>query len=139
VQAQAFLDSSAAGRQAVVDAVSGCENGNVSAAAAIAGLQEGVRNREYVRDGLRQIRVSDAYQLFVAMDEAMSYSIEADYAYQNWVTQVGCFPQDADVYPEHARGDQISQSASAAKRNFLSQWNPLAAQYGLRQYAESEI
>ncbi len=139
MQAQAFLDSSAAGRQAVVDAVSGCENGNVSAAAAIAGLQEGVRNREYVRDGLRQIRVSDAYQLFVAMDEAMSYSIEADYAYQNWVTQVGCFPQDADVYPEHARGDQISQSASAAKRNFLSQWNPLAAQYGLRQYAESEI
>jgi hypothetical protein len=59
------------------------------------------------------------------------YSAAADDFYVRWGdNQSGCLGQAGDDEAK-ATGDRYSVKATAAKKSFLSLWNPIAARYGL--------
>lgn len=135
-RAEGFLSQSAQGRSAVQSGVSACRNGSVSEA--LSGLQEGKANRRLILDGLSDVNIAGFESLFRDMQTAMLLSIEADDLYQEWVRYTECFYElDSSVYLSQA--DAKSGEATAAKERFVAAWNPVAQQYGLRQFNAGQI
>jgi hypothetical protein len=65
---------------------------------------------------------------------ALKYSAQADRAFVRWGQSPGC-GKDGN----YRDGMRYSRSASATKRQFVGDWNPLAASYGLPQLREPDI
>jgi hypothetical protein len=96
-------------------------------------------DRKQQIDALDNIDVSalpDGGSLRDILLKALNYSLEADQAFARWgdAEQSGC--EEDDNYND---GANYSQSATAMKRQFVSEWNPLAVTYGLPKYQEPQI
>ena len=101
-------------------------------------------NRQSILDRLASLDAPNARtaQVESLLQSSMSHSIAADIHYRDWLNSVqntsfdSCsLPQTTDFSLAQAEDRQ----ASAAKQAFVSAFNPLAAQFGLRTWSESEI
>ncbi len=136
IGAQQYLEVSAQGREAVQQGVAACYDADPSRA--LSGLQIGKVNRQEILNGLSGVNIPGFQSLFVDMQRAMELSIEADDLYQEWVRSTGCsFGLESNFYKQQA--DATSGEATAAKRRFVDAWNPVARQYGLRQFSDEDI
>jgi hypothetical protein len=75
------------------------------------------------------------------LTQAWQASIAADQAYATWATDEvsqGCVPNDTSD-PGHQETTVPNQNATKYKTAFASQWNPIAAQYGLTQYQQGQL
>ena len=67
---------------------------------------------------------------------ALSYSLKADQAFVRWGDNQGSGCREDGDYAE---GLSFSRNATAAKKQFVSMWNPVARTYGLPEYREPDI
>ena len=130
-----LLNSSAAARQAVEDAVSqvqACAN----LPSAVSHLQGVVNDRstEYIQaSALLTSALPDGAAVRSDLIAALGYSLTADRAYLAWAQQqlaAGC--TSAAQSNAYAAAKSADQQADAAKQAFARVWNPVAAQYDVQ-------
>ncbi|WP_229074266.1 hypothetical protein [Actinoplanes sp. DH11] len=129
-----LLDGSGRDRQKVIRAVedvAGCDRPGRAATA----LDEAAAGRAALLTrlgGLRTDGLPDGAQLRAELGEALAHSREADEAYAQWaraVSRNGC--GSSSMNGDHRdRGDAASKDATAAKKRFVTLWNPTAVRYG---------
>jgi hypothetical protein len=94
------------------------------------------KGRDQQVDALENVDVSDlrnGRSIRDTLVKALKYSFQADQAFVRW-GEAGCGTDD-----NYADGMRYSKSATATKRQFITQWNPVAAAYGLPEYEEQQI
>jgi photosystem II stability/assembly factor-like uncharacterized protein len=113
------------GHQRLDDSITGYRDGWMSGGEAARGLQAVIDNRTSVLNQVEGIAVPDdprARKCSAALIDSMEASLAADACYLAWAEGSGSIG-DATPY---------DISAGKAKKRFVSAYNPLAAQYGLR-------
>jgi hypothetical protein len=83
--------------------------------------------------------IAQGEQLRSMLKEALGYSLAADRSFVPWAQAVqgtGCNGGGQGHYDEAQRQ---SKNASESKGRFLGAWNPVAAQYGLRNRSSNDI
>ena len=113
------------GHQKLDDSITGYRDGWMSGGEAARGLQAVIDNRTSVLNQVKGIAVPDdpqARKCSAALIDSMEASLNADACYLAWAEGSGSIG-DATPY---------DISAGQAKKRFVSAYNPLAAQYGLR-------
>jgi hypothetical protein len=139
----ALLDSSAADRQKVVDAVrsiAACE----SVADAGTALETAAANRDALvsrLDSLTVDLVDGGREAVAELRTAWQHSAEADRAFAQWASSAEGCTTAADVKQNGAYDSGVSHSeqATAAKKAFIRQWDLIAGQYGLSPRDETGI
>ena len=79
--------------------------------------------------------------LLTDLTKAWQASIAADQDYARWATDEsgqGCVTGDTSD-PAYQAAVTPNNQATANKTAFASEWNPIAAEYGLRQYTASQL
>jgi hypothetical protein len=127
-----------AGVQPALDRIAACEADETQ----LAMLRHAAAVRRELINGLRVMDLSalpNAETLRKRLTALWLYSAAADDFYVRWGdNQLGCFGEAADDEAK-ATGDRYSVKATAAKKAFLSLWNPIAAEYGLDQRDQAQI
>ena len=82
-------------------------------------------------------------QLVSTLTSAWQNSADSDSSYASWGTDEldrlnGCVPNDT-VDASYVAAQTTDANASAAKQQFIGQWNPIATQYGLPQLTADQI
>jgi hypothetical protein len=140
----ALLKQSNSARNLVVAATSMVGDCTEAPSQGIQELQQAITIRNSVLSGIRQVSVSDLpgggsnSQL---LQQAMEASVTADANFVGWMNDIAashCPVATANDGPYQA-AVSASQQATAAKLQFVSWWNPIASQYGLATYAESDL
>jgi len=75
------------------------------------------------------------------LTKAWQASITADQAYAKWANDEftqGCVPNDT-TDPGYEATNTPNLEATQYKTAFVSEWNPVAAQYGLTQYQQGQL
>ena len=75
------------------------------------------------------------------LTKAWQASITADQAYAKWANDEftqGCVPNDT-TDPGYEATNAPNLEATRYKTAFVSEWNPIAAQYGLTQYQQGQL
>lgn len=139
----ALLDSSAADRQQVVDAVravAAC--GSVSDARTA--LDEAADSRESLvsrLDTLPVDLVDGGPDAVAELRTAWRQSAEADRAFADWAASADDCASADDVARDGSYDSGVNHSARAteAKEAFIARWNVIAGEYGLASRAETGI
>jgi hypothetical protein len=79
--------------------------------------------------------------LITDLTSAWQASIAADQAYAKWAKDEiaqGCVPNDT-TDPGYLATETPNTNATRYKTAFVTQWNPIAAQYGLTQYQQGQL
>ncbi|MBG0815985.1 hypothetical protein [Planomonospora sp. ID82291] len=91
-------------------------------------------------DGLPVDALDGGAALKERLAEALGASLSADERFLAWATgQDGDCREGSTEGADYRDGLSFSEQATAAKKRFLTLWNPLAARYGLPERAEHEI
>lgn len=138
----ALLDQSVAARSGVqpaLDDIAACAGSNDDLSA----LDHAATTREDLEDQLDSVdfaAISGGSRLRSALAHVLRVSAAADRAYEAWGQDVsGCAGQADQSDSNKQEGDADSRQATAAKKAFLRQWNPLAQRYGLQTRKQSDI
>jgi hypothetical protein len=105
-------------------------------------LQSAINVRTQVLGQLGSLNTSALPASLVdSLRNAEQLSVQADDAYQTWAESLeGYFcTGSADLTADFHTGDAYSQQATAAKSDFVNQWNPIAAKYGLATRRASDL
>ncbi|MCD9194410.1 hypothetical protein [Streptomyces albireticuli] len=141
----ALLTRSAADREKVTAAVSAVDS--CASPASVAAAEEALDAAAIRRDGL----VSDLSRLPLdALPDARSaaadlraawrHSADADRAFARWAADAaGCSPGDVPRGSAFTRAAGSSELATAAKKEFLRKWTPIATRYGLPARDDTRI
>jgi tRNA A-37 threonylcarbamoyl transferase component Bud32 len=138
----ALLNSSAATRKALHDAVSEISNcTNLSGATEQIQNAVGQRNTEYSQaSALSASALANGSAVKSDLITALRTSLDADRDYLTWAEQQlnsGCVsPTQSSDYTDAYNADQL---ANAAKQAFVQVWNPVAARYGAQQKSADSI
>ena len=91
--------------------------------------------------GLQVDALPDGDQIKQSLVTALTYSLQADQSFASWAASIdpGTCQPPAPQGPDYAAADSASQQATAAKTQFLTLWQPIAAQYSLPVPAEGDI
>jgi alpha-tubulin suppressor-like RCC1 family protein len=139
---ETHLRQLASGRTRLRNALAGVFNCSLSPRAAGVQVAAVTRNREGIlaRLNAQPAPTAQAAQILVRLRRALSHSIAADRAYEAWLRYLDGQPRcstrrNADLNAAQ-RQDRL---ATAAKRRFVSAFNPLARRLGLRTWSASEF
>ena len=136
-----LLNQSASGRVELVRALTDATNCSIYPEEASGRVASVADNRQSLLEqlGSLQTPTPEAARVATLLQAALSHSIEADRHYRDWLASLagsGCpLPQTSDY--SLARSED--GPASAAKREFVAAFNPLARKFHRRTWSESEI
>jgi len=143
-----YLAQSAAARAEVSHATEGVQNCTEDPTAALTPIRAGLAIRQGIAGNLKNIDlsgVSGGTQLLANLRAAINDSVNADQAFVAWVMDVEAAnaqggqgqPSACSQYQSDSNWQAANVASTAAtndKTQFVSEWNPLAATYGLKQY-----
>jgi len=144
-QLAAAVRQSSAARSITVNATGGVANCTIRTGAGIAMMNQSIRTREAALSavsGLSGESVPGGPALISNLVRAMNYSISADQRFIAWMRHAGaagtCPAQQAGD-PAWDAGLRLSELAMNEKYQFVGEWNPLAAQFGLPAYSALDV
>ena len=139
---ESFLNQSTSGRAAIVSALGAAMNCSTYPEQAANRVASVVQNRQGLLDQLAGVPAptAQAARIVSLLRGSLSHSIAADRHYGDWLSSLSgtsnCpLPQTGDYNLARAEDAQ----ASAAKREFIAAFNPLASKLHRRTWSESEI
>ena len=136
-----LLSSSAATRKALQGAVSKARD-CTDLSSAVSQIQNAVnqRNAEYNQaSALSTSALADGTIVKTDLTVALRSSLDADRDYLAWAQQLKLGCAAATQSSAYNAAYQADQLANAAKEAFIQVWNPVAAQYGIRQESPGSI
>lgn len=137
-----LLNAAGAARGKVGTAVGQLQACQMDPATAAQDLQSAINVREQVLNQLLTLNTSALPPALVAgLHNAEQLSVQADESYQSWAATLegsDC-TGSADLTSDFQAADSYSQQATAAKTDFVNQWNPIAAKYGLATRQASDL
>jgi len=136
-----LLSSSAATRKALQGAVSKARD-CTDLSSAVSQIQNAVnqRNAEYNQaSALSTSALADGTIVKTDLTVALRSSLDADRDYLAWAQQLKLGCAAATQSSAYNAAYQADQQANAAKEAFIQVWNPVAAQYGIRQESPGSI
>ena len=136
-----LLSSSAATRKALQGAVSKARD-CTDLSSAVSQIQNAVnqRNAEYNQaSALSTSALADGTIVKTDLTAALRSSLDADRDYLAWAQQLKLGCAAATQSSAYNAAYQADQQANAAKEAFIQVWNPVAAQYGIRQESPGSI
>jgi len=136
-----LLSSSAATRKALQGAVSKARD-CTDLSSAVSQIQNAViqRNAEYNQaSALSTSALADGTIVKTDLTAALRSSLDADRDYLAWAQQLKLGCAAATQSSAYNAAYQADQLANAAKEAFIQVWNPVAAQYGIRQESPGSI
>jgi hypothetical protein len=141
----ALLEQSSASRGQVAAAVQGTAACSLDPGQAAATFGAAAQARQSVLASVTAVDLTglaEGPQLKALLQQALQHSAEADRHFQTWAQGLsadGCDRARVTKSTEFAAADAASGRATAAKNAFVAAWNPVAARYGLRQWAAGDI
>jgi hypothetical protein len=143
-----YLAQSATARAEVSQATEGVQNCTEDPASALTPIETGLAIRQGIAGNLKNIDLSGVAggaQLLTNLRAAINDSVNADQAFVAWVMDVEAAnaqggqgqPTACSQYQSDSNWQAANVASTAAtndKTQFVSEWNPLAATYGLKQY-----
>jgi hypothetical protein len=139
-----YLAQSALVRPGIQAAIISVQNCSESPAAGEAALQQAIKTRQDILNGLRTLSVAglpNGQKLASTLTTAAQDSIAADKDYQRWMidfaksgTPCGSDPSQDSNY---AAAVNASAAATTAKNDFVNIWNPMAPHYGQPTYSST--
>jgi hypothetical protein len=141
----ALLEQSNSSRGQVAAAAQGLAACSLDAQQAAATFGAAAQARQTVLTSAAALDVTglaEGPQLKGSLEQALQPSVEADRHFQAWAQQLaasGCTPGHTTQSAEFAAANDASGRATAGKNAFVGAWNPVAARYGLRQWAAGDI
>ena len=138
-----LLAQSASDRSAITSAVSDVNKCGSNLSGDVSTFQQATSSRQGLLGKLTQLPDSSALpaQLIQDLTGAWQASQQADKDFAAWANDEntnGCTPNDSgDAGYQAANGPD--NQATTDKQAFVSQWNPIASQYGLPTYQWNEI
>ena len=144
-QLAAAVQQSSAARRITVNATGGVANCTIGTGAGIAMMNQSIRTREAALSevsGLSGASVPGGPALISNLVRAMNYSISADQRFIAWMRHAGAAgtcPAQQNGDPAWDAGLRLSELAMNEKYEFVSAWNPLAAQFGLPAYSALNV
>ena len=144
-QLAAAVQQSSAARRITVNATGGVGNCTVGTGAGIAMMNQSIRTRQAALSEVSSLSgsaVPGGPALISDLVQAMNYSISADHHFITWMRHAGSAgtcpaPQNGD--PAWDAGMRLSGLAMTQKSRFVTGWNPLATQFGLRTYTAYDV
>ena len=144
-QLAAVVRQSSAARRITVNATGGVGNCTVGTGAGIAMMNQSIRTRQAALSEVSSLSggaVPGGPALISDLVQAMNYSISADHHFITWMRHAGSAgtcpaPQNGD--PAWDAGMRLSGLAMTRKSRFVTGWNPLATQFGLRTYTAYDV
>jgi serine/threonine-protein kinase len=139
-----LLAQNAGARNIVVNATQGVQNCTQSPTSGTGQLQSAINTRNSILSQLGSLPVDSlpsGSQLVSSLGSAMRSSVTSDQDYVGWMGDVaaqGC-PLSTATDASYQAATAASSQATAAKQSFVSQWNPIAAQFGLQQYSDTDL
>ncbi len=138
-----LLSQSATDRSAISSAVSDVNNCGPNLAADASAFQQAASSRQRLLGKLAQLPGSSALpaQLVQDLTGAWQSSRQADQDFAAWANDEntnGCTPNDSSDANFQAATAPDNQ-ATTDKKAFVSEWTPIASQYGLRAYQWDQI
>jgi hypothetical protein len=144
-QLAAAVQQSSAARRITVNATGGVANCTIGTGAGIAMMNQSIRTREAALSevsGLSGDSVPGGPALISNLVRAMNYSISADHRFIAWMRHAGAAgtcPAQQTGDPAWDAGLRLSELATNEKYQFVGEWNPLAAQFGLPAYSALNV
>jgi len=144
-QLAAAVQQSSAARRITVNATGGVANCTIGTGAGIAMMNQSIRTREAALSdvsGLSGDSVPGGPALISNLVRAMNYSISADHRFIAWMRHAGAAgtcPAQQTGDPAWDAGLRLSELAMDEKYQFVGEWNPLAAQFGLPAYSALDV
>ncbi len=148
----AILQESSAGRRQVTAAINGVRNScSVAPADADASLTDIIANRQSVLARAHALTTPDAAGEAAKSDlvQALSASLEANQGYQRWLesalasnpgaSPAGCPGGVVATDSNYDAATAASTRATAAKQQFVSAYNPIAAEAGLATWTSDQF
>jgi len=143
-----YLAQSATARSEVSQATEGVQNCTEDPTTALTPIKAGLAIRQGIAGNLNNIDlsgVSGGPQLLASLKAAINDSVTADEAFVAWVMDVQASdaqggqgqPSACSQYQSDSNWQAANVASTAAtndKTQFVSEWNPVAAAYGLTQY-----
>jgi hypothetical protein len=108
-------------------------------------MNQSIRTREAAlseMSGLSGQSVPGGPALISNLVRAMNYSISADQRFIAWMRHAGAAgtcPAQQNGDPAWDAGLRLSELAMNEKYQFVGEWNPLAAQFGLPAYSALSV
>ncbi|HWC37416.1 MAG TPA: serine/threonine-protein kinase [Acidimicrobiales bacterium] len=139
-----LLAQNAGARNIVVNATQGVQNCTQSPASGANQLQSAISTRNSILNQLGSVPVDSlpsGSQMVSALGAAMRSSVTSDQDYIAWMGDVaaqGC-PLSTATDASFQAATAASSQATSAKQSFVSLWNPIAAQFGLQQYNDTDL
>ena len=139
-----LLTQNTGARNLVVNATQGVQNCTQSPASGTSALQSAISTRNSILSQLGSISVGalpSGPQMVSALGDAMRSSVSSDQDYVAWMGDVaaqGC-PLSTASDASFQAATAASTQATAAKQSFVGLWNPVAAQFGLQQYSDTDL
>lgn len=143
-----YLAQSATARSEVSQATQGVQNCTEDPTTALIPIKAGLAIRQGIAGNLNNIDlsgVSGGAQLLASLKAAINDSVTADEAFVAWVMDVQAAdaqggqgqPSACSQYQSDSNWQAANVASTAAtndKTQFVGEWNPVAATYGLTQY-----
>src|SRR5262249_50644332 len=144
-QLAAVVRQSSAARRITVNATGGVGNCTVGTGAGIAMMNQSIRTRQAALSEVSSLSgdaVPGGPALISDLVQAMNFSISADHHFIAGMRHAGSAgscpaPQNGD--PAWDAGMRLSGLAMTRKSRFVTGWNPLATQFGLRTYTAYDV
>jgi len=143
VQVGNLLEQSANGRREIMAALSAAMSCSSTPAAAVARLASVADNRQSLLEQVLALNppTPAAQRIASLFQQALAHSRESNRHYQDWLRAAtprggSCTLPPNDDYDAARREDAL---ATRAKRQFLSEYNPVARSFGLRIWHDNEI
>ena len=144
-QLAAAVQQSSAARRITANATGGVANCTIGTGAGIAMMNQSIRTRTAALgevNGLSGDSVPGGPALISNLVRAMNYSISADHRFIAWMRHAGdagACPVQQGGNPAWDAGLRLSQLAMNEKYQFVGEWNPLAARFGLPTYSALNV
>jgi hypothetical protein len=138
-----MLSQSVSDRAAIIGAASDVASCGPALASDAKVFQDAAASRQSLLASLTTLPGRPALPpaLISDLSQAWQASIAADRAYAQWAgdeVSKGCVPNDTND-PGYQATIAPNLNATKYKTAFAAQWNPLAAQYGLKQYQQGQL
>ena len=139
-----YLAKSALVRPGVQAAINGVQSCSESPAAGEAALQQAIKTRQDILNGLQTLSVAGLHngqKLVSTLTTATQDSIAVDKDYQRWMIDFAKSGTPCGSDPSHdsnyAAAVNVAGAATTAKNAFVTIWNPMAPHYGQPTYSST--
>lgn len=107
------------------------------ATAALRRVADGRASQIDALDELDVSAISNGVSIRNTLLQALRYSLDADLAFIRWSEQV----QRPECHKDgnHDQAMRLSRRATATKKKFVRAWNPIAREFGLPEYKDTEV